>query len=392
MNKETSQFIIEHANDDIHHLMLQSSRYPLVDMTLAIRQIAGRQKIQSKVPLFYNTPDILYPVQLSLEQSSSETTALYKSSLCEGNLLVDLTGGFGVDCCFMSAHFRKAVYIERQRELCELAKHNFSALALYHIEVINCETEKYLSEIEVADWIYIDPARRSTAGRKVVLLADCEPDVTTLLPVLQAKTQHIMLKLSPMMDISVVLEQLPGVAEVHVVAVENECKEILLIIDSQKKEPTKIKAVNFLKNNQKHFFDFELGEEQRAVSFFSTEVQKYLYEPNAAIMKCGAFKLIGSRFGIRKLHKNTHLYTSNELISDFPGRIFEVRNIWGNSKKDWKKNLEHLQKANISTRNYPIQADELRKKLKLKDGGDIYLYACTLANEEKTIIESVKIK
>lgn len=392
MNKETSQFIMEHANDDIHHLMLQSSRYQLVDMTLAIRQIAGRQKIQSKVPLFYNTPDILYPVQLSLEQSSSETTALYKSSLCEGNLLVDLTGGFGVDCCFMSAHFRKAFYVERQRELCELAKHNFSALALYHIEVINCETEKYLSEIEVADWIYIDPARRSTAGRKVVLLADCEPDVTTLLPVLQAKAKRIMLKLSPMMDISVVLEQLPCVTEVHIVAVENECKEILLIIDSQKKEPTKIKAVNFMKNNQKHFFEFELGEEQQAVSLFSSEIQKYLYEPNAAIMKSGAFKLIGSRFGIRKLHKNTHLYTSDELIYDFPGRIMEVRKIWGNSKKEWKKRLEEISKANISTRNYPIQVDELRKKLKLKEGGDTYLFACTLANEEKTIIESVKLE
>lgn len=392
MNRETSQFIHEHAGADIHQLLLQSSRFPLVDMPLAIRQIAGRQKIQHKVPLFYNTSEILYPAQLSLEQASSETTAQYKSSLCEGNLLVDLTGGFGVDCCFMSAHFSKAVYVERQSELCDLAKHNFSALGFQHIAVVNCETEKYLSEMEMADWIFIDPARRSISGKKVVMLTDCEPDVTALLPVLKAKAKRIMLKLSPMMDISVVLEQLSCVTEVHIVAVENECKEILLIIGSHKNELIRIKTVNFLKNNQKHFFEFELGEEQQAVSLFSSEIQRYLYEPNAAIMKSGAFKLIGSKFGLRKLNKNTHLYTSDELISDFPGRILEVQKIWGNSKKEWKKNLEKISKANISTRNYPIQVDELRSKLKLKDGGDTYLYACTLANEEKTIIELVKLK
>jgi 16S rRNA G966 N2-methylase RsmD len=392
MNVETKQFISENIDKDVHSLALQSNRFPMVDFPLAIRQINGKQKIRTKIPRFYNNENILYPAQLSLEQSSSETTALYKSSLCEGNVLVDLTGGFGVDCCFMSTHFQEVVYVERQKELCELAQHNFPTLVENHITVINEQTEKYLSEMKKADWIFIDPARRSSVGKKVVLLSDCEPDVSALSTLLLEKAANVMIKLSPMMDISAALLELPKTIEIHIISVENECKEILLILSNIVQKEKKVKTINFGKKNQNQIFEFEINQESNAISLFSSELGKYLYEPNAAVMKSGAFKLIGNTFSLHKLHINTHLYTSDELHSDFPGRVFEVINVWGNGKNEWKNEAKRLQKANISTRNYPISVEDLRKKLKINDGGDTYLFACTLANEQKVMVECKKIE
>jgi len=391
MNEETRRFIIEHEKDDIYLLSLQSGRFKNINFEFAIRQIVGRQKIRNKVPRFYQMEDIEYPVQLSLEQSSSETTAQYKASLCEGNSLVDLTGGFGVDCCFMSAHFKQVTYAERQTELCELAIHNFKVLNVNHIEVINTQTEKYLAEMGPVDWIFIDPARRSTSGKKVVLLSDCEPDVSALSGQLLKKSNHVMIKLSPMMDISAAVRDLPKTAEIHIVAVENECKEILLILNENTEDKMLVKTINFIKNKNNQLFEFELNDEAIANPVFTFEIQKYLYEPNAAVMKSGAFKLTGNRFGLHKLHINTHLYTSSELLTDFPGRIFEVKSVWGNSKKELKSNIQRIPKANITTRNYPLSVEELRKKLKIGEGGDIYLFACTLANEQKVIIECEKV-
>lgn len=390
MNEETKRFIIEHEIDDIYLLSLQSERYKNIDFELAIRQINGRQKIRNKVPRFFQTVDILYPAQLSLEQSSSEITALYKASLCEGNSLVDLTGGFGVDCCFMAAHFKQVTYVERQTELCRLAGHNFKVLNENYIEVVNTETEKYLSEMKPVDWIFIDPARRSTSGKKVVLLSDCEPDVSALSAQLLNKANQVMIKLSPMMDISVAIRDLPTTSEIHIVAIDNECKEILLILNRDTEKQLLIKTINFSNNKNNQLFEFELNDETNANSVFTSEIQKYLYEPNSAVMKSGAFKLIGDRFSLYKLHINTHLYTSNELSVDFPGRIFEVVNVYNNTKKELKELAAKAPKANISTRNYPLNVDELRKKLKIKDGGDTYLFACTQANEQKVIMECKK--
>ncbi len=392
MNQETKQFILQNIVADIHQLALQSARFPLVDMPLAIRQINGKQKIKTKVPLFYNTDDILYPVQLSLEQSSSESTAKYKSSLCEGGILVDLTGGFGVDCCFMSEHFKQAVYVERQQELCELASHNFKVLNKRHIRVIHAQTEKYLAEMDHADWIFIDPARRSSSGKKVVLLSDCEPDVSALSPLLLQKSTQVMVKLSPMMDITAAVNELSNTAEIHIISVDNECKEILLILDQGEHTNQKIKTINFGKTNRPEVFEFYQHEEATTQITYTTVAEKYLYEPNASVMKSGAFKLVASRFELQKLHKNTHLYTSNEFHPDFPGRIFDVKKQWGNSKKELKELTAQIPKANISTRNYPLSADELRKKLNIKDGGDTYLFPCTLENEEKVVIECGKLK
>jgi 16S rRNA G966 N2-methylase RsmD len=392
MNQETKQFIMDNIDANVHQLALQSARFPLVDMALAIRQINGRQKIKAKVPLFYNNDEVLYPVQLSLEQSSSESTAKYKSSLCEGNILVDLTGGFGVDCCFMSEHFKQVTYVERQQELCELATHNFRVLNKPHIQVIHAETEKYLSTMEHADWIFIDPARRSSSGRKVVLLSDCEPDVSALSSLLLHKSTRVMIKLSPMMDITAALKELPTTAEIHIISVDNECKEVLLLLDQDTHTNQQIKTLNIGKNDKTEIFEFYQEEESSAQIAYATTAKKYLYEPNAAVMKSGAFKLIANRFNLLKLHNNTHLYTSDKLTLEFPGRIFEVCNQWGNSKKELKELADKTPKANISTRNYPLPVDELRKKLKIKDGGEVYLFACTLANEQKVIVECKKAR
>jgi len=392
MNSETKEFISTHLSADVHQLALQAGRFPLVDMTLAIRQINGMQKIKSKVPLFYTTDEILYPAQLSLEQSSSQSTATYKSTLCEGNSLTDLTGGFGIDCYFMSAHFKQVSYVERQAELCELASHNFKVLGRNHVEIFNQNTEAFLPEMQNVDWIFIDPARRATSGKKVVLLSDCEPDVSALSPLLLEKAANVMIKLSPMMDISAALRDLPQTIEVHVVAVENECKEVLLILRKNNDKPLQVFTINFVKNDHQQLFRFDAHDESSSTSKLSSEVGKYLYEPNAALMKSGGFKLIGNNFGLSKLHDNTHLYTGNELLLEFPGRIFNVNKVWENSKLSLKQLTTECPKANISTRNYPISVDELRKKLKIKDGGETYLFACTLANEEKVIIECKKGK
>ena len=392
MNQATSQFIVENSEKDVRQLALQAERYPLVDMPLAIRQISGRQKIRTKLPSFYANESIQYPAQLSLEQSSSESTALYKSSLCEGKELVDLTGGFGIDCFFMSAHFEQVTYVERHVELCTIAQHNFELLGTKHITVINAESEKYLDEINTADWIYIDPARRSTAGKKVVLISDCEPNVAQLSTTLLAKAPNVMIKLSPMMDVSAAITELPRTCEVHIIAVENECKEILLLLKSESSEPLKIKTINFGKKNSVQTFEFLPDDEQLAYSTFSPEIGKYLYEPNAAIMKSGAFKVIGNKFKLDKLHINTHLYTSNELEIDFPGRIFEVQKVWENGKNEWKNEAKLLKKANLTTRNYPSSVDELRKRLKLADGGNTYLFACTIGKDDKTMIACEKVE
>jgi len=344
MNLKTNKFIAENKEADVHQLALLSGRFPEVDMALAIRQIHGKQKIKSKVPLFYSNEEILYPRQLSLEQSSSESTANYKSKLCNGNSLVDLTGGFGVDCYFMARRFKQVTYVEHLEELCTLAKHNFRALNREDIQIIHAETDQYLLEMDHADWIFIDPARRSTAGKKVVMLSDCEPDVSSLYPLLLKKATQVMIKLSPMMDITEAIRELPNTSDIHIISVENECKEVLLVLNQTVGNAIQVKTINVGKNNENQLFGYELNDELIAEVSFATKVDKYLYEPNAAIMKSGAFKLIGNRYALNKLHKNTHLYTSNDYIPEFPGRIFEVTGQCGNSKMSLKTFHSELRK------------------------------------------------
>jgi len=390
MNFATRQYINDHENDDIFNLSLNIRNNKEVDHELAIRQIRGRQKIKSKVSTFYNCPDILYPSQLSLEQSSSEATAIYKSTLCKGSTFADLTGGFGVDCFFLSQNFSKAIYVEQKKELCELAIHNFGVLGTKNIEVINENAISFLQITAPVDVIYIDPARRDNSGKKVFKLSDCEPDITSILQLLKTKAERIMFKLSPMIDLMQAKNALGTVSEIHIISVENECKELVFIIDNKLKNNNLISTININKNSvQIYCFDSE--QENLTQSEHSAQLLKYLYEPNASIMKAGAFKSVGQDFNLFKLHVNTHLYTSNHLIANFPGRIFEIREVFGNSKAELNRLKSQVKKANISVRNFSMSVDDFRKKTGIIEGGNQYLFACKSATEDYSIISCTKI-
>lgn len=392
MTPETQRFILEHLLDDVRQLALQSARFPQVDMALALRQITGRQKVRLKTPLFYEHPDILYPKQLSLEQSSSESTAKYKSTCCKGGSFADLTGGFGIDCYFISKNFAQAFYIERNTELCEIARHNFDVLGAENIQVLNMPCEDFLKEMSPVDLIYIDPARRNQAGNKMVLLSDCEPNVAELLPLLLAKGENALIKLSPMLDITRALKDLPATKEIHIISVDNECKEILFLIHGKAEQKILIKTINLLKNKANQVFDFDEQEENKAQVDYTSELLQYLYEPNSSVMKSGAFNLVAERFGLKKLHKNTHLYTSNELIPDFPGRIFLIESVCGSSKHEIKNLRVNAPQANITVRNYPLTVNEFRKKTGIREGGELYIFACKLINDVNAIVQCKKIQ
>ena len=384
MNPQTQDFILKHAEENVHALALKASSFPEVDMPLALRQIEGRQKMKSKVPTFYSCLNVLYPVKLSLEQSSSEITARYKSSLCQGQKMVDLTGGLGIDSYFFSEKFNDITYVERQAELCALATHNYKALNRCNIQIINDSAENFLKNDIIADWIYIDPARRKDGGAKAVLLSDCEPNVAQLENALVEKAENVMIKLSPMFDLSQLQRELRHIREIHVVAVENECKEILVLLERNFTQPLRIKAVNFPKSRANEVFEFTEEEEKNAVSSYTDILSNYLYEPNSGILKAGAFKYIGNKYLLKKLHLSSHLYTSEKLIENFPGRVFQIKEVFNFNKSELKK--MNIPQANISVRNFPLTVEQLRKKLKMKEGGNLYIFATTLHSGQKALI------
>lgn len=389
IDEHTLAFIREHTGDDVRQLALQASRYPLVDMRVAATQIEGRRLASAKLPAWAATDGVVYPVRLSMEQCSSEVTARYKASLVRGSRLTDLTGGFGIDCSYMSEHFDEATYIERNEELCQIARHNFELLGL-PIRVINGNSAEMLLSMPLQDWIFLDPARRDGVGNKVVALSDCEPDVCQMEPLLLQKAAHVMVKCSPMLDISQALTQLTSVCEVHVVSVNNECKELLLILGGRAGDGVSVCMVNF-HGDHVQTFDFTFEEEQEAQCTYTATVDRYLYEPNSSMMKAGCFRLPALRYGLKKLHRNTHLYTSDTLVADFPGRVFEVKSTDGFGKNELRRLSSELKKANIAVRNFPERPEMLRKRLKLADGGDAYLFATTLADEKRVIIRGEKV-
>lgn len=379
---EIIQFIRDHQHDDVRTLALQAKKYPGIDMPAIINQIAGRQTAEHKIPSWYETEGIIYPVHLSLEQCSSELTAKYKSSLFNGQTLIDLTGGFGIDCAFLSAGFEHATYIERQKDLCDIAIHNFKLLGLHHITILNKDSVEALNQTTPVDCIFIDPARRNEHGGKTVLISDCEPDVEALEELLLRKANRVMIKLSPMLDLSLALRALKHTTEVHVISVQNECKELLLILENETKNIS-IHCINFTHQAPQSFV-FTPEEEAGAIAQYTNEVGAYLYEPNASILKAGAFRAIASRFELKKLHPNSHLYTADIKIENFPGRCFEVDAV--GSVKD-KALLAGLSQANITVRNFPMSVAELRKRTKLKDGGNTYIFATTLNDDRKVLIK-----
>ena len=386
LNDITKQFIRENLNADVPTLALKKAPVG-TDVSLALRQIAARQLLQKKVPQWAENEDLLFPVHLSIEQCSSEAAAKYKAGLLDGQTFADLTGGLGIDTFYISQHFQQTDYVEMQTELCDLARHNFAILKA-DVKVLNETAEDYLKRCEPKDCIFIDPARRDEHGRKTVSISDCTPDVAALQDLLRQKAKRVLIKLSPMLDISKALEELCHVKEVHVVAVANECKELDFIMERDYQGEVHFVCVNLMTNQQK--LCFTMAEERSSTTRLADGVMKYLYEPNPALMKAGCFKLLTARFDVYKLHRNSNLYTSEQLIPDFSGRIFEVQDWAPYNKKVKSTLLADVEKASIAVRNFPLSVAELRKNLKIADGDENYVFATTLKGEEKIIILTKK--
>ena len=453
MNQATQDFIRQHQDDDVRQLAFLGSKYPEVDMPFALDQIRGRKMARVKLPRWASLEGIIYPPHISMEQCSSESTALYKAELAARLLglpasssgtemkteneieFVDLTGGFGVDFSYIAARLGvKSMYVERQAHLCEAAKENFERLGLKNaivkngdgIEVLHSFLPKKDDAASADDslgiiydqplsllktklglkLIFIDPARRDDAGNKVVSLKDCTPDVTVLQEEMLSKADYVIIKLSPMLDWHRAVSELNCVQEVHIISVNNECKELLLVLSARNMGGMEASSADGAAGEVKHvgnlriycindiqsFVCDEMEMEESSVRIAQPvlEEMQYLYEPNASLMKAGCFSVLSERYGARMLSKNSHLFVSRDLIAAFPGRSFRIIAISSFNKKELKRHLSGITKANIATRNFPLSVAELRKRLKLKDGGEIYIFATTLSDESHVLVITEK--
>jgi len=378
------QDYIRNFHGDISQIAFTGSPFPSISAAELIQQIESRRKAEKKLPTWFATPNILFPPKLNLEQTSSETTAKYKASIINGTTLADITGGFGVDAFFLAEKFNAVHHFEMNQQLSKLAEHNFNVLNRKNVK---CFAEDGLDQAlnHQYDVIYADPSRRHNSKGKVFFLKDCEPNIPENISLLLQQCNKLLLKTSPMLDLSVGLDELKNVVEIHVVAVENEVKELLWLLKKNSSEAPKIRTINFTKWGVQTF-DFLWKTD--AVGTLSVP-KKYLFEPNAAILKSGAFQLVSERFNIGKLHKNTHLYTSDKLI-DFPGRRFCIDKIIPYSKTEMRR--ANLRKANIATRNFPESVETLRKKWKIASGGEVYLFFTTTSDEKKQMLVCSKLK
>ena len=431
MNQATQDFIRQHQDDDVRQLAFLGSKYPEVDMPFALDQIRGRKMARVKLPRWASLEGIIYPPHISMEQCSSESTALYKAELAARLLalpvsssfseeigFVDLTGGFGVDFSYIAARLGvKSMYVERQAHLCEAAKENFERLGLKNaivkngdgIEVLHSFLPKKDDAASADDslgiiydqplsllktklglkLIFIDPARRDDAGNKVVSLKDCTPDVTVLQEEMLSKADYVIIKLSPMLDWHRAISELSHVREVHIISVNNECKELLLVLSARNMGGNlRIYCVNDAQSFVCDEMDMESSSVKIAPS--TLEEMQYLYEPNASLMKAGCFGVLSDRYDARMLSKNSHLFVSQAPIEAFPGRSFRIIAISSFNKKELKRHLSGITKANIATRNFPLSVAELRKRLKLKDGGETYIFATTLSDESHMLVITEK--
>ena len=436
MNQATQDFIRQHQDDDVRQLAFLGSKYPDVDMPFALDQIRGRKMARVKLPRWASLEGIIYPPHISMEQCSSESTALYKAELAARLLglpasssgtemkaeneieFVDLTGGFGVDFSYIAARLGvKSMYVERQAHLCEAAKENFERLGLKNaivkngdgIEVLHSFLPKKDDAASADDSlgiiydqplsllktklglkiIFIDPARRDDAGNKVVSLKDCTPDVTVLQEEMLSKADYVIIKLSPMLDWHRAVSELSHVREVHIISVNNECKELLLVLSARNMgENLRIYCINDAQSFVCDESDMETSSVKIAPS--TLEEMQYLYEPNASLMKAGCFGVLSGRYDARMLSKNSHLFVSQAPIEAFPGRSFRIIAISSFNKKELKRHLSGIAKANIATRNFPLSVAELRKRLKLKDGGETYIFATTLSDESHVLVITEK--
>ena len=452
MNQATQDFIRQHQDDDVRQLAFLGSKYPEVDMPFALDQIRGRKMARVKLPRWASLEGIIYPPHISMEQCSSESTALYKAELAARLLglpasssssgtemkaeneieFVDLTGGFGVDFSYIAARLGvKSMYVERQAHLCEAAKENFERLGLKNaivkngdgIEVLHSFLPKKDDAASADDSlgiiygqplsllktklglkiIFVDPARRDDAGNKVVSLKDCTPDVTVLQEEMLSKADYVIIKLSPMLDWHRAVSELSHVREVHIISVNNECKELLLVLSARNMGDMEASSADgevkhagnlriYCVNDAQSFVCDELDMESSPVRIAPPvlEEMQYLYEPNASLMKAGCFGVLSGRYDARMLSKNSHLFVSQAPIEAFPGRSFRIIAVSSFNKKELKRHLSGITKANIATRNFPLSVAELRKRLKLKDGGETYIFATTLSNESHMLVITEK--
>ena len=451
MNDETREFVAMHRNEDVRELALKAKRVEGLDLPLALDQIAGWQIARKKLPQWASCEGIVYPPHISMEQCSSQFTAQYKSEITqtllvpsatvharvsdsaesdmqtaksalhlsdsaesdtqeaktglrmsdsgESDILVakramaDLTGGFGVDFSYLARGFSQATYVERQRHLCELAEHNMAALGLDQARIVCGDGVEYLSQMDPVDFIYLDPARRDEHGSRTYAIEDCTPNVLELRDLLLAKSRFTLVKLSPMLDWRKAVVDFDGaVREVHIVATGNECKELLLVLGQQVHEEPSAPRVFCVNDNQRIDYDSAAYTQGLRIGGKPLpEAKNYLYEPNASIMKAGCFDLVEERFGVTQVGPSSHLFVSATPVADFPGRGFAIEAIGGMNKKDIKRLLNGTKQANIAVRNFPLTAPQLRKKLKLADGGPVYLFGTTMQGCDHVLLRTSKI-
>ncbi|SHH02944.1 THUMP-like domain-containing protein [Flavobacterium defluvii] len=386
LSKNIQEFITQNSSESITKLALQKNPFPEVEWILILNQIEAKAKAKDKLPTWFSTENIIYPSKISVEQTSSEKTAAYKASLISGESLIDLTGGFGVDDFYFSQKFKTIAHCEINEDLSAIVKHNFEQLKVQNCRFYADDSASVLKESEIKwDWIYIDPSRRNDTKGKVFMLKDCLPNVPESLDFYFEKTDSILIKTAPLLDISAGLSELKFVKNIHIIALENEVKELLFEIHKDYSGKITLKTANILKDKIETF-EFILDQTEFPSYNFP---QKYLYEPNSAIMKSGGFDEVSTFFKINKLHKHSHLYTSEDLI-DFPGRRFEIEKVISYNKNDMKNELQN-QQANVTTRNFPETVENIRKKWKIKNGGNRYCFFTTDKNESKIVLICRKI-
>ena len=410
INEKTWDFVRRHAEDDVRKLALQGAKDADVDLQQALQQIAGRQTARKKLPSWAEVEEVVYPPHLNMEQCSSEQTARYKASLAQrlisscppsSTTFVDLTGGLGVDFYWLSQGFQQRTYVEQHAGLCAIAEHNFHVLGL-PCTVCCCETATYLGKMPHASLVFLDPARRNEHGGRTYGIEDCTPNVLELLPLLLEKADHVLLKLSPMLDWRKAVEDVQRpiasiVSEVHIVSVDNECKELLLVLGTEATDSLHLYCVNSGRTYEiiptVGMMDSHGGNNgfPRWESSTGPERVSYLYEPNASVMKAGCFDELEVSFPVRQVAQNSHLFLASGEVRDFPGRGFHIEAVSSMNKKELRAALGSTERANISVRNFPMSVDQLRKKLKLKDGGDVYIFATTAQNGDHQLMICRKI-
>lgn len=394
---QTSDIIKQYGAQSLESLALQLSSQHHPQAAYILQQVEGWQRLRMKVPSWAAIEGLQYPPRLALEQCSGEAAAQYKLQMVKqlfpdgGNEMVDLTGGLGVDFSFMARNFKWATYVEQQEELCRLARHNFPLLKLQHAHVICGDGEDYLRQMDRrVDLIFLDPARRDSAGKKTVLIEDCRPDVCVLCSLLLEKAHYVVVKLSPMLDIAESVRSLGCVEQVCVFATGGECKDLLLVLSQKAKDDGREPLIYVSENGIS--LSFRLSEERCAEVSYATQMDNYLFEPGPALLKAGAFRWVAARYGLKKLHPNSHLYTSEREVEDFPGRSFRVKQVYGFGKQDLKNLRSEVTRANLTVRNFPASVDVLRKKLKIKDGGEEFIFVTTMADNQHVLVRCEKAR